>query len=68
MQITRLWYVTKILSCQVSITSRQGIRQLGTSFGYIFLLFSYSCMKLAEENPGPCLLITALGSYRQLGL
>ena len=37
MQITRLWYVTKILSCQVSITSRQGIRQLGVSFGSIFL-------------------------------
>ena len=37
MQIIPLWYVTKILSCRVSITSRQGIRQLGVSFGSIFL-------------------------------
>ena len=32
--------VTKILSCQVKL-SRRGIRQLGISFSYIFLLFSY---------------------------
>ena len=33
--------VTKISSCQVNTTSRQGIKQLGISFGSIFLLFSY---------------------------
>ena len=32
--------VTKISSCQVNTTSRQGIKQLGISFGSIFLLFS----------------------------
>ena len=41
MQITPLWCVTKILSCRVSITSRQGTRQLGVSFGSIFLPFFY---------------------------
>ena len=33
--------VTKISSCWVNTTSRQGIKQLGISFGSIFLLFSY---------------------------
>ena len=33
--------VTKISSCQVNTTNRWGIIQLGISFGYIFLLFSY---------------------------
>ena len=33
--------VTKISSCRVNTTSRQGIKQLGISFGSIFLLFSY---------------------------
>ena len=32
--------VTKISSCQVNITSRRGIKQLGISFGSVFLLFS----------------------------
>ena len=41
MQITPLWCVTKILSCRVSITSRQGMRQLGVSFGSIFLPFFF---------------------------
>ena len=38
---------TKISSCQVNTTSRRGIKQLGISFGSIFLLFSY------ESNQGP---------------
>ena len=29
--------VTKISSCRVNTTSRQGIKQLGISFGSIFL-------------------------------
>ena len=33
--------VTKISSCWVNTTSRQGIKQLGISFGFIFFLFSY---------------------------
>ena len=32
--------VTKISSCRVNTTSRQGIKRLGISFGSIFLLFS----------------------------
>ena len=32
--------VTKILSCRLKL-SRQGVRQLRISFGYIFFLFSY---------------------------
>ena len=40
--------VTKISSCQVKTTSRRGIKQLGISFGSIFLLFSY------ESSRGPC--------------
>ena len=39
--------VTKISSCQVNTTSRRGIKQLGISFGSIFLLFSY------ESRQGP---------------
>ena len=31
--------VTKMSSCQVYAISRRGIEQLGSSFGYIFLLF-----------------------------
>ena len=39
--------VTKISSCQVNTTNRWGIIQLGISFGYIFLLFSYEkCWRL----------------------
>ena len=33
----REWNVTKISSCGVNTTSRQGIKQLGISFGSIFL-------------------------------
>ena len=33
--------VTKISSCRVNTTSGQGIKQLGISFGSIFLLFSF---------------------------
>ena len=32
--------VTKISSCRVNTTSKQGFKQLGISFGSIFLLFS----------------------------
>ena len=39
--------VTKISSCWVHTTSRWGIKQLGISFGSIFLLFSY------ESSQGP---------------
>ena len=34
--------VTKISSCRVNTTSRQGIKQLGVSFGFVFLLYSRS--------------------------
>ena len=33
--------VTKILSCRVNRSKRQGIKQLGISFGFTFLLVSY---------------------------
>ena len=39
--------VTKISSCQVNTTSRWGKKQLGVSFGSIFLLFSF------ESSRGP---------------
>ena len=45
--------VTKISSCRVNTTSRRGIKQLGISFGSIFLPFSY------ESSRGKC---PALGS------
>ena len=51
--------VTKISSCGVNITIRQGIKQLGNSIGFIFLLCSFKSMP--GEIPGPCLLMTALG-------
>ena len=34
-------HVTKIISCQVITSSRQGIKQLGISFGFILILFAY---------------------------
>ena len=46
--------VTKISSCHINTTNRQGIKQLGISFGSIFLLFSY------EVSQGP-------RSYSSLG-
>ena len=39
--------VTKISSCRVNITTRQGIKQLGISFGFIFVVFPY------ESSHGP---------------
>ena len=33
--------VTKVSSCRANTTSRRGIKQLGISFGSIFLPFSY---------------------------
>ena len=39
--------VTKILSCRLNATSRQGIKRLGISFASIFHLFSY------ESSRGP---------------
>ena len=44
--------VTKIWRCQVNTTSRQGIRQLGISFGSIFLLFSYESSR-GNARPPP---------------
>ena len=51
---------------RVNTTSRQGIKQLGDSFGSIFLLFSFEsswgpCSKQVGKIPSPCLLMTALG-------
>ena len=43
--------VTKILSCWISTTSRRGIKQLGISFGSIFLLFSYE-NSWVNDSPG----------------
>ena len=45
--------VTKISSCRVNTTSRQGIKHLGISFGSIFLLFSYAGGRVlsSRENP-----------------
>ena len=50
--------VTKISSCWVNTTSRQGIKRLGISFGSIFLLFSNKSSRgphllVAGENPRP---------------
>ena len=60
--------VTKISSCWVNTTSRRGIKQLGISFGSIFLLCSFesSSGKHSQqpgEIPGSRLLMTALFSY-----
>ena len=49
--------VTKISSCQVNTTSRQGIKQLEIPFGSIFLLFSY------ESSQGTYTLRAALMKY-----
>ena len=40
--------LSKIPSCRVNTTSRWGIKQLGTSFSSIFLLFSF------ESSQGRC--------------
>ena len=41
--------VTKISSCRVNTTSRRGIKQLGISFGSIFLLFSFKSSRGAHS-------------------
>ena len=57
---------TKISSCQVNTTSRQGIKQLGIPFGSIFLLFSYGSSQghvhntVDREIPSAQLFMTAL--------
>ena len=48
--------VTKISHCRINTTSRWGIKQLGSSFGSIFLLFSNKSSRggtllVAGENP-----------------
>ena len=57
--------VTEISSCQVNTTSRQGMKQLGISFGSIFLLFSSESSQVPGswepgEIPGPHLLMRTL--------
>ena len=57
--------VTKISSCRVNTTSRQGIKRLRISFGSIFLLFSNksSWGPLSQQLgkiPGPRLFMTTL--------
>ena len=57
--------VTKISSSRVKTTSRRGIKQLGISFGSIFLLFSNKSSRgpLSQQPgkiPGPRLLMTTL--------
>ena len=65
--------VTKISSCWVNTTSRLGIKQLGISFGSIFLIFSYESSRGPHslqpgEIPGPHLLMIALNPTRVCGL
>ena len=59
-------YVTKISSSQVYTTSRWGIKQLGISFGSIFLLFSHESRQgtfiIAGGNPRPPALDNSPGS------
>ena len=50
--------VTKISSCQVNTAIRRGIKQLGVSVGFIFLLFSFESSReamfvVAGGNPRP---------------
>ena len=57
--------VTKILSHQVNTTNSQGIKQLGISFGFTFLLVSYesdlgATFVVAREIHSAQLLMTAL--------
>ena len=47
----------------VNVTSRQGIKQLGISFGSIFLLFSNTC----KSSPGATLIV-ARGNPQPLAL
>ena len=57
--------VTKILSHQVNTLNSQGIKQLGISFGFTFLLVSYesdlgATFVVAREIRSAQLLMTAL--------
>ena len=57
--------VTKILSCRVNTTNRQGIKQLGISFGFTFLLVSCerdlgATFVVARGNLRPRFLMTAV--------
>ena len=57
--------VTKISSCWVNTTRGRGTKQLGISFGFIFLLMSYESSQGPHsqqpgENPSSRLLMTAL--------
>ena len=42
--------VTRISSCRVNTISRQGIKQLGISFGSVFILFSYESSRGHVHN------------------
>ena len=43
--------VTEISSCRVNTTSKWGIKQLGFSFGSIFLPFSYESSRVKSSAP-----------------
>ena len=63
--------VTKMSSCQVTTTSTRGIKQLGISFGSIFLLFSNkSSQGPLSQQPGKIpssrLLMTTLNNDRKI--
>ena len=45
--------VTKISSCRVNTTSRRAIKQLGISFGSLFLLFSNEGSRGNPRQPAP---------------
>ena len=56
--------VTKISSCRANTTSRRGVKQLGISFGSIFLLLAGDHIHSRWDKspaPGPRPLMTALG-------
>ena len=63
---------TKISSCWVNATSRQGIQQLRISFGPIFVLFSHESspdhVKATEENPRSPPLNDSPAKHRKLQL
>ena len=66
-RFTTLWIrdFTNVSSCQVYTVSRRGIKQLGISFGSIFLLFYYesslgTTFIVAWGNSNPWLLTTVL--------
>ena len=58
----------KISSSRVNITNKQGIKQLGFPFGFIFLRPSQGPRSYQPgEIPGPRLLITALSRFYTCG-